>query len=715
MRLNFKFLRGKPTMLTKKLYLFLIILFLTIGFSFSSYASNPSENEPETYVSVNAFTNKTDVKQGDVVRLGIEQIIYPNWHTYWFNPGDSGLAFDIVWDLPEGFSVTPLEWATPSKIPFSDLTNYGYEEKVTLLQNLNVPQNYSNEPLTIKGKVNLLVCHDICIPETHEVEITLNDKNFVNVEAINNAEQKLPIILDVQANFYEQDGNFIIDIQGHDTDFDLNEVFIAPEDWGAVDNNANASVIKNENGFSIRQKRGERDLAEIENLGVVISSKDKSQAYKIMAKASANKNNIAPAPAVSNDTVKTETKQSITFIKAFIFALLGGLILNLMPCVFPVLSMKALSLAQLNGKEQSKAKLYGLSYTAGILISFAVIAGILIGLKAAGAEIGWGFQLQNPIVITLLTYLVFIIGLNLAGFFEFSNNFGNAGQKLANQSGSRGAFFTGVLATLVATPCTAPFMGVAMGYALTQGAIVALLVFMALGFGLALPYLALCFIPALRTKLPKPGVWMEKFKEFLSFPMFLTAAFLIWVLSQQSNNIGMLLILSALIAITFVIWLWRVLPKAGFAKIISLLALGLSVLYIISAPLMLEMDEKETVIKTHEEHDFTLDKLNSLLEGNHPVFTNMTAAWCITCKVNERVAIKTNAVQEIFNSKNIKYLKGDWTNRNPEITHYLNSFDRQGVPLYVYYGARDDQTGQRPEPVVLPQILTAGLIKDVLE
>ena len=704
-----------------KSLLALILIFNISGFSSSSHADDLDDNQPDNYVSVTAFVDKTDLVGGDIVRIGIEQTIYPKWHTYWLNPGDSGLPTSVEWNLPEGFSVSELEFPTPTKIPYDELTNYGYEGTSTSLQNLTIPNTIGAEPITITGTVNMLVCHDICIPESHPVEITLNADGSAEPEKIAAAQTHFAKNLDVPASYSVTGTDLQIEVTRTGDELNIQNAYLAPEEWGILDNNGVLTIEKNATGYVLKQKRGERDLSEIKEFAFVISDKDKTNAYRIVAKPSSEMATGTPIPLISNTVgsapdnivpVIKSTGVEFTFVKAIIFALLGGIILNLMPCVFPVLSMKALSLVQLSDKEESKARLYGLSYTAGILISFLLIAGILIALKSAGAQIGWGFQLQNPIVISVLIYLIFIIGLNLSGFFEIAGGaFGNFGQKLAGQSGNKGAFFTGVLATIVATPCTAPFMGAAMGYALTQPAYVSLIVFMALGFGLALPYLLLCFVPALRTKLPKPGAWMENFRQFLSFPMYLTAAFLIWVLSQQAGNISVLIILSAMIAITFVIWLWKHMPAKGILRGFSLALLAVSLLFFITAPFSLTAQETApTAFVKKDAMVFSNKALNEALKTDKPVFTEMTADWCITCKVNERIAIKTKKVQRAFAENNIQYFQGDWTKSDPEITKYLNSFDRQGVPLYVFYGAPDAQTGKRPEPVILPQILTAGLV-----
>jgi thiol:disulfide interchange protein DsbD len=421
---------------------------------------------------------------------------------------------------------------------------------------------------------------------------------------------------------------------------------------------------------------------------------------------------IPPAPAIS-------------LWQALGLALLGGLILNLMPCVFPVLSMKALSLVKMSNREQSHAVVHGLAYTAGILVCFGVIAAILIALQQTGQQIGWGFQLQSPIVVLLLAYLLFLIGLNLSGVFEVgSASLTNIGSRLSQRQGYTGSFFTGMLATVVATPCTAPFMGAAMGYALTQPPTAALGVFMALGLGLALPYLLLAGIPAFRRALPHPGAWMETFRQFLAFPMYASVAWLVWVYGQQVE--GAYAILLAGLGIVFIamgVWIWKKAPLRhpanALVKVVSVMcfgaALAIAALSIMRAPFVASSAVADQPVQ-HSGNwtPFTQDQLDTALKGNDPVFVNMTASWCITCKVNERVALAVDSTQDLFKEKKILYLVGDWTNQNPEITAYLGTHGRSGVPLYVFYGSRDPTTNARPEPVVLPQLLTPGLIADVV-
>ena len=309
-------------------------------------------------------------------------------------------------------------------------------------------------------------------------------------------------------------------------------------------------------------------------------------------------------------------------------------------------------------------------------------------------------------------------GLNLAGFFEFSNKLAGIGQKHTQDEGTKGAFFTGVLATLVATPCTAPFMGVALGYALTQAAIISMSVFLALGFGLALPYLALCFIPALRSKLPRPGAWMDTFKQFLSFPLFMTAAWLIWVLARQGGDIAVLLALLGMVAISLAIWLKPHLNANGLGKILAILIFILSLFFTagtfftvnnFAQPQTISAANSPSQSKNWQ--SFSLETIETLKKGDDAIFVNMTAAWCITCQVNDKIALKKEKIIQLFADKNVQYLKGDWTNKDSEITQYLHQYQRQGVPLYVYYPPRDKDTGERPDSQILPQILTPKIVE----
>jgi thiol:disulfide interchange protein len=400
---------------------------------------------------------------------------------------------------------------------------------------------------------------------------------------------------------------------------------------------------------------------------------------------------------------------------AVISALVAGIILNFMPCVFPVLSIKILHLTEHKAETPQRVRLHGIAYALGILVSFTVLAGVLQGLRAGGAEIGWGFQLQSPLMVASLALILFALGLSLSGILTIGasvTRFG--GSRLLQRGGLSGSFFAGVLATVVATPCTAPFMGASIGFALVQPFAVGLVVFLALGLGLALPFLALAFAPGLQRLLPRPGRWMETLKQALAFPLYATVAWLIWVLSFQVSASGLLAALAALVLIAFGAWAFRISQGQGnVAGRVLRGAAAVSVAGVIALVVLIDLDRStaanaQYAASRSSSETFSQQKLDALLASGQPVFVNMTAAWCITCLVNERTALSTGAVREVFAGKRIAYLKGDWTNRNPEITRLLEKFGRSGVPLYVLYRGGG-------EPVVLPQILTQALVLDALK
>ena len=393
--------------------------------------------------------------------------------------------------------------------------------------------------------------------------------------------------------------------------------------------------------------------------------------------------NTKPPPTTSNNS---DTPTSLGY--AILFALLGGAILNLMPCVFPVLSLKVLGFA--NDKNHSQA-VHGLSYTAGVILSFIAVAALMISLKAAGEAIGWGFQLQTPWFVAALAYLFFVMGLSLSGYVELGGQWMGFGDKLASSSGYSGSFFTGILATVVASPCTAPFMGSALGYAVSQSPVTALLVFAALGLGMALPVLILSYSPALLNKLPKPGPWMDQLKQLLAFPLYGAALWLCWVVGKQTGANGMLAVLSGCLLLTLAIWLWH---QHLLRRLLSALTAALAISLLSSSLLSASVPPSQGEWQTYNPN-----KLDQLRDTGEPVFVNLTADWCITCLANEKLTLSTDTVKQAFQSHGIHYLKGDWTNYDADITALLEQHNRTGVPLYLFYPPNQ-------EPILLPQILT---------
>lgn len=706
---------------------------LTLSFLVSNYSANAQDLE--RYTSVTPIAEHIALRPAEEITIATQIDLAPHWHVYWKNPGDSGLPVKIQWELPEGFEIGEIKWPTPDKISYDILVNYGYYDQTILLQTLKAPDVLPEGKVTLKAKVDMLVCNEICIPESSEILLDLNDPEKLeedNAEYIEKAKLKIASPIKGQFIYSELDSFLQLSLKPEDrtllTDATADNVEFFPYDWGIINHVAMPEAEVEDGHISIKHERGDQSFEEIETLRgllVIKGKKGENQGFEI--EAIAEKKTISPSVTVNqNNTTQPQNVQSTnksvqpaktTWFSALYLALFGGLILNLMPCVFPVLSMKALSLVKMGEKEKKTAQAHGIAYTLGVVLSFLVIGGILVFLKEAGSVIGWGFQLQNPVVVAVLAYLLFAIGLNLVGFFDFDFGLGNVGNKLTQGHSVTSSFFTGALATIVATPCTAPFMGAAMGFALTQGTIVSLSVFAALGFGLALPYLLLSIFPPLRAFLPKPGAWMNTFKQFLAFPMFASSIWLIWVLDQQSGAMGILFVLLGMLSIAFAVWLSHI-RTSGLAKSLKRICFALSLLVALYSlsHIKTEMVNQKTDTENYAfEQPFSQEKLSELLQGDDPVFVEMTAAWCITCKINHNIAINTDATKTLFNDNKVQYLVGDWTNSDDTITKYLASYGRNGVPLYVFYGARDPQTKIRPEPYILPQVLTPKIVKESIE
>lgn len=672
------------------------------------------DDSPKVELSLHA--NKDAVVAGEDLTLIIRKEIIPHWHTYWMNPGDSGAETRFKFNTPQGFATGEVSWPAPSAIPFGPLINYGYEDEVLFTVPVTVPDTLAPDltDVTFNVDAEWLVCMDICIPEFGDASITLpvaESAITINEDMVERAQNSLPQSdhnLVARFNYDEAAKSFTLSVDGLvETNIEKQNTHFFPKEWGVILAASPQEVKAVEQGsLTLTTARDTRDIAEFGTLDGVLRVGQHS--YDITAEKDTT---LLSTNAVPN-AEQIVFDDNFTLALALVFAFIGGMILNLMPCVFPVLSMKALSLVKLSEKERHHAALHGAAYAGGIIASFWVVAGSLIALQSLGAQIGWGFQLQNPIVTGLLAYLLFALGLNLAGFFEFSNKLSGVGQGLTAQHSYKGSFFTGVLATLVATPCSAPFMASALGYALTQPAIISMLIFTFLGLGLAFPYAALTILPGLQKILPKPGAWMEKFRQLLAFPMFASALWLAWVFAQQSTASGLIALFTGAISISFAIWILMNF-KNIIAKTLATALVVFSLSIPFTAPSLMPSAETDAQAVEAEYTSFTPAALEQALQSNNPVFVNMTADWCITCKFNERIAF-THKVNATIENNNIQYIKGDWTNQNADITAYLKSFGRNGVPLYVYYTAPDDQ-GMRAAPQILPQILTEGIVLNAFD
>lgn len=671
----------------------------------SSYEAATEQVKAQLVASVDA------VRPGDEILVGVQQRIIPHWHTYWKNPGDSGLATRIDYELPAGASVGEIQWPTPERITTGPVTNYGYSNQVTLLSRIKVPDNIAaGGVFPVKAKVKWLVCEEECIPQ--EVDLAL-DLPVVLPGAdtgrgsplIETARAGLPVASPWQVSLAHKDNALVLQIKGLGSQSSsIGNIWFFPDDWGRVAHGADQPRHIAGDTVELQLKPGDAPLPSGTNLtGVLVvtegtGSDSVTRGYVV--------------DVASSDSAPAKTESELVLASAMLLALLGGVILNLMPCVFPVLSIKALALIKHARHEPRQTKLHGLAYTLGILASFLLLGVILIALKAGGAEIGWGFQFQSPLFVLAVAYLMFTVGLSLSGVFSIGSSVVGVGSSLAGRSGYSGSFFTGVLATIVATPCTAPFMGAAVGFALSQPPVVLLMVFLSLGLGLALPYLLLSNWPSLQRRLPKPGVWMDRLKQGMAFPMYAAAVWLVWVLAQQSGINSIVVVLGGMVAIAFAAWLYEVTKYSE--KNAQRTGLGFSALLLIAALFGgyfgVQTPASAVAVANAEAADshwepYTPARLKELRDQGKPVFLNFTAAWCISCLVNEKVALSQDAVIDAFTHAGITYLKGDWTNRDPEITRILAEFGRSGVPLYLYYPA-----GVSTSPVILPQILTPEIV-----
>jgi thiol:disulfide interchange protein len=661
------------------------------------------------HVQAQLVSEVNTIQPGQPFWVGLHFQIKQGWHTYWKNPGDSGAAPTITWTLPTGFSAGELVYPYPKRLPFSGLMNFGYEDEVMMLSQITTPANLSrNKPIQLNARIDWLVCEKECIPENGTFRLTLATATTtptINTEWAKQFEKtraSIPQDSPWQSHAYLNGETLVLKVKvGQLQAGQIEEVAFFPYEDGIINNAAPQKASFDKDGLTLQLERGNRnDVNQVSGVLVLQEALDGQTANQSFAIAT---------PVETATTTQATNTTPLPVWQVLGLALLGGIFLNLMPCVFPILSLKALNIFQKSSFSTQEVRFRGIVFTAGVLASFIVLATILLLLRSLGQQIGWGFQLQSPVFVTIMAYLMFAVGLSLSGVFIFGASLMGLGQNLAGRSGYVGEFFTGVFATVVATPCTAPFMATAIGVALTQTPIIALAIFILLGFGLALPYLLISFLPGLQKILPKPGAWMETFAQVLAFPMYAATAWLIWVLSQQAGSNGVAAALFGLVFIGFAAWLhqkthilsgWRRRIGSIAALVVVGFALTLAQLPSTVNPNLANFDNQQASPNSLNWQPYTPEKLTQLRESGKPVFVNFSAAWCITCLVNERVALNQPDTIAAFQAKNIILLKGDWTNRNNTITQALAAFGRSGVPLYLLYTANSDT------PQILPQILS---------
>ena len=705
---------GSPRLTWRSTLAWLALCLLSLG-----AAANPVSTEN---VTARLIAERTHATPGTDVALLLVLDIRPHWHTYWRNPGDSGEPPRIDWTLPDGVEAGALDFAAPELIRVGPLANFGYSNRALHPVSLRIPADWpAGRPIPVVAEAHWLVCEEHCIPESARLELALPvDRGPGPIDAENaalfeSARAGLPAGSIAGAEIGPKDGAVRLSVPWVDAEGAARpaprSVRFFPGAWGLVEHAAEQPWHITATGPTARLEidlapGDASDAAPPGGLLVVTDSAGERMSYAL-------------------DPVRTswppgEAKDQgagLGLVGALGLAFLGGLILNLMPCVFPVLAIKALSLAGQGGLDARERAWHGLAYTAGVLVFFGLLAAILLGLRASGASVGWGFQLQHPPFVALMAGLFLVLGLSLSGALTLGAGLmGLGGRAAGGGEGAFAAFLTGALAALVAAPCTAPFMGAALGYAVTLPGPLAMLIMLTLGLGLAAPFLLLSLWPGLARRLPRPGAWMETLKQLLAFPMFAASAWLTWVVAVQAGADGLALLLTGMLVLAFGLWarertrlLQRPWDRAGLVLSVVCLAGALWLGLLVgeasrsAGPVAGVSSGQEGL--SHE--PYSPGRLDAALADGRAVFVNMTAAWCITCLVNERVALDDPAVAAGFAEADLLYLKGDWTNRDPAITDYLAGFGRNGVPIYVLYPPGG-------EPRVLPQILTPGIVTAAL-
>ena len=680
--------------------------------------------QPAPHVRVDLVSSVTTAAPGESFTIVFRQDIDDGWHTYWLNPGDSGAPPEITWTPVEGVEIGDFRWPAPERIPYGPLMNFGYHHEVLMPFDVSLSPDFAASELQLEGSGRVLVCADICIPEKVTVALTLPVGELIQVnpavaDIVTRAESAIPVALETGASLRVGSSTGEADSLLLDTGIEvpdrhrISEVAFFPVLPDLINNTAPQEFSVSEGHLVLSMTRGfawaETAPAQVDGLLVVTEEAGDmlTSSYQLSAAVSGAQ---AGGPAEEG---------GMGLLTAALFAFLGGLILNLMPCVFPVLSIKVLSLVEASAAGGQKPLIHGLFYTGGVVLSFVAVAVLLLGLRSAGEVIGWGFQLQSPLVVGALAYLFILIALNLFGLFEVGTSImslGSGGSGDGSDHGYAGSFSTGVLATLVAAPCTAPFMAAAVGFALAQPMVVTLLVFAALGLGMAVPFLLLCISPAILQRLPRPGPWMVNFRQLLAFPMLAAAIWLVWVLGIQTGATGMMQLLSGGLLLALGFWSLSAAGRSRW-RIPATLVLALCVLtagyLLVNLPSPAQASSSQATVEdvaaggsgsSNVAYQAYSETTLVAAREKGPVFVNFTAAWCITCKVNEANALNRDGVQQAFRDLGITYLRGDWTNEDPVITRALEEYGRSGVPLYLYYrpGA------ERAE--VLPQLLTESIV-----
>jgi thiol:disulfide interchange protein len=672
-----------------------------------------SSSADAAHLRVQIVVPHKELARGETNNAGLYFRLESGWHVYWSNAGDSGEPPHIKWILPAGVTAGPLQFPAPQRLPLGPLMDFGYENEVLFPFSFDVANSAAVGPASLKAHVDWLVCREVCIPGKADLEVnrSIASGRASDLNALPDAviwqrlSNRLPSQLPAKdkAVFQSTPAGFRLAVTTGQRE---TQAQFFPEDQDILDNPAPQSITPTATGLILNLKKDPNLTANPAQLkGILELSNGRN--YEIAAAAGS----VAPPPVAPPFSLSSLARISL-------FAFLGGMILNLMPCVFPVLFLKGFALLQSGSEERHKLRAHGYVYALGVVVSFWALVALLLGLRAAGATLGWGFQFQSPVFLSLMAALLFFLGLSLAGQFEIGLTLTSAGGSLAAKQGYAGSFFTGVLAVVVATPCTAPFMGAAIGYALAQPAGVTFAVFTALALGLAAPYVALTLQPAWTRWLPKPGAWMDVLKQAVSLFMFGTVIWLVWVVAQAYGAALLAALLGTFLLLAVAGWFLGRWPARRWATAVAGLILLAVVAACVAAPRELAVAPSVTSPASSSGgsaarsasawQPWSDDAVQKSLAGGQPVFVDFTAGWCLSCQVNERVALDQTDVMQAFAAANVALFRADWTREDPAITQQLTALGRSGVPVYALY------TPGQTDPELLPQVLTPGIVTDAL-
>ncbi len=720
-------------------------------------ASVAMADMPDNPLKFEILSEQSAIQSDQSFTVALKMKMDPDWHLYWKNPGDAGAPPQVKWVLPEGYTVVDTQWPTPHKFDTAGMITFGYGDEVILLATIKAPENIDlNKPVKIGTEINYVICSsETCLPGNVEGEVSLSAaksavSNQENQPIFEEARKKLPQ-LPTEATAIRKKGGieFVIHLpKGSPTSYE--SAFFFPENSEVVDHKADIKLIPSEEAEDhytvILQEPDPSVKGDIQLKGVLvlndgyslsgwdievpvhkphsedeaISMADPHVGSPILKVIDEKRSKIEDQKGTAKPGEKVpviiQPEQEISgFGVALIFALIGGIILNLMPCVLPVISVKILSFVQMAGNKRGLIFRHGLYFTFGVLVSFWVLAGLLLMLQAYGQAVGWGFQLQEPLFVAGLAAFMLVFALSLFGVFEMGTFLSSwAGEKQTSKHSNSviGSFLSGVLATAVATPCTGPFLGTAIGYAVTLDPMGAMTIFTFVGLGMALPYLFLSAFPSFLKWLPRPGNWMVAFKQFMGFLMLAAVLWLIWVFASQTNSLALIVLLTALFVMTFGFWIYGTWGTPMHSRKVRRVSIIVALIFALVSMKMIQLSASDTFAGASSHADeqvasgwepYSPQRVAELQKQGIPVFIDFTAKWCLICQANH-VILTMPKVDEIFNNKHVVKMKADWTRSDPIITTALRAFGRNSVPLYLLYDGKSDT------PSVLPQVLTPEIV-----